>query len=49
MKAFSRALVEGLRQDPAAGLRQVLIEKCNFTYVAEADDGQVRGVHLREI
>lgn len=28
---------------------QVLIEKCNFTFVAEAEDGQVVGVRLREI
>ena len=43
MKAFSRPLWRDCDKILLRDYAQVLIEKCNFTYVAEADDGQVVG------
>ena len=42
-EGFFTAPVEDCDKILLRDYAQVLIEKCNFTYVAEADDGQVVG------
>ena len=48
-EGFFTAPVEDCDKILLRDYAQVLIEKCNFTYVAEADDGQVVGLSAGNI